>query len=58
VTAIRPRAHYLIGAAANVAAFMKRNLPDRVMDAITFRMMGLPRHVKSQQGELEIQPQS
>jgi NAD(P)-dependent dehydrogenase (short-subunit alcohol dehydrogenase family) len=58
VTATRPRAHYLIGAAANVAAFMKRNLPDRWMDAITFRMMGLPRQVKSQQGELEIQPQS
>jgi NAD(P)-dependent dehydrogenase (short-subunit alcohol dehydrogenase family) len=51
VTASRPRAHYLIGPTANVAAFMKRNLPDRWMDAITFRMMGLPRHVKSQKGE-------
>jgi NAD(P)-dependent dehydrogenase (short-subunit alcohol dehydrogenase family) len=58
VTVPRPRAHYLIGAAANVAAFMKRNLPDRWMDAITFRMMGLPRQVKSQKGELEVQPQS
>ena len=58
VTASRPRAHYLIGAAANVAAFMKRNLPDRWMDAITFRMMGLPRQVKSQKGEYEVQPQS
>ncbi len=48
----------LIGAAANVAAFMKRNLPDRWMDAITFRMMGLPRQVKSQKGEWEVQPQS
>jgi NAD(P)-dependent dehydrogenase (short-subunit alcohol dehydrogenase family) len=58
VTAPRPRAHYLIGAAANVAAFMKRNLPDRWMDAITFRMMGLPRQVKSHKGEWEVQPQS
>jgi hypothetical protein len=51
VTASRPRAHYLIGAAANVAAFMKRNLPDCWTVAITFRMMGLPRQVKSQKGE-------
>jgi hypothetical protein len=51
VTTPRPRAHYLIGPAANVAAFMKRNLPDRWMDAITFRMMGLALHVKSQKGE-------
>src|SRR5580693_9362395 len=51
VTAPRPRAHYLIGAAANVAAFMKRNLLDRWVDAITFRMMGLPRQVKSQKSE-------
>jgi hypothetical protein len=51
VTARRPRGHYLIGAAANVAAFMKRNLSDRCMDAITFRMMGLPRQVKWQKGE-------
>jgi len=58
VTASRPRAHYLIGAAANVAAFMTRNLPDRWVDAITFRMMGLPRQVKSQKGEYEVQPQS
>jgi hypothetical protein len=48
----------LIGAAANVAAFMKRNLPDRWMDAITFRMMGLPRQVESHKGEWEVQPQS
>jgi len=51
VTAPRPQAHYLIGAAADVAAFLKRNLPDRWMDAITFRMMGLPRQVKSQRSE-------
>jgi len=47
VSATRPRAHYLIGATAKVVAFMKRNLPDRWLDAITFRMMGLPRQVKS-----------
>jgi NAD(P)-dependent dehydrogenase (short-subunit alcohol dehydrogenase family) len=47
VSATRPRAHYLIGATAKVVAFMKRNLPDSWMDAITFRMMGLPRQVKS-----------
>jgi hypothetical protein len=29
---------------------MKRNPPDRWMEAITFRMMGLPRQVSSQKG--------
>jgi hypothetical protein len=43
---------------AKLSAFLKHNLPDRWMDAITVRMMGLPRQVKSQKGELEVQPQS
>jgi NAD(P)-dependent dehydrogenase (short-subunit alcohol dehydrogenase family) len=58
VTASRPRTRYLIGMDARLSAFLKHNLPDRWMDAITFRMMGLPRQVKSQKGELEVQPQS
>ncbi|MBY0511532.1 MAG: SDR family NAD(P)-dependent oxidoreductase [Rhodospirillaceae bacterium] len=45
VASPRPRARYLIGTDAKVLAFLKRNLPDRWMDAITFRMMGLPRRV-------------
>ncbi|MGD0942152.1 MAG: SDR family NAD(P)-dependent oxidoreductase [Terracidiphilus sp.] len=51
VTAPRPRTRYLIGMDAKLSKFLKRNLPDRWMDAIIFRMMGLPRHVKSQKGE-------
>jgi NAD(P)-dependent dehydrogenase (short-subunit alcohol dehydrogenase family) len=50
VGAPRPRTRYLIGATAKLSAFMKHNLPDRWMDAITFRLMGLPRRVKLQEG--------
>jgi len=46
VTEPRPRTRYLIGATAKLSAFLKHNLPDRWMDAITFRLMGLPRRVK------------
>src|SRR5277367_549838 len=46
VTAARPRTRYLIGTDAKVSAFLKRNLPDRWMDAIIFRMFGLPRRAK------------
>jgi NAD(P)-dependent dehydrogenase (short-subunit alcohol dehydrogenase family) len=58
VTASRPRTRYLIGMDAKLSAFLKHNLPDRWMDAITFRMMGLPQQVKSQKGEYQVQPQS
>jgi NAD(P)-dependent dehydrogenase (short-subunit alcohol dehydrogenase family) len=51
VTASRPRTRYLIGMDAKLAAFFKRNLPDRWMDAIIFRMFGLPRRVDHQAGE-------
>ncbi len=51
VTAPRPRTRYLIGTDAKLAAFLKRNLPDRWMDALTFRLVGLPRRVKYQEGE-------
>ena len=51
VTASRPRTRYLIGMDAKLSAFLKHNLLDRWMDAITFRMMGLPQQVKSQKGE-------
>jgi NAD(P)-dependent dehydrogenase (short-subunit alcohol dehydrogenase family) len=51
VTAPRPRTRYLIGTDAKLAAFLKRNLPDRWMDALTFRLVGLPRRVKHQEGE-------
>jgi NAD(P)-dependent dehydrogenase (short-subunit alcohol dehydrogenase family) len=57
VTAPRPRTRYLIGTDAKLSAFLKRNLPDRWMDAIIFRMFGLPRRVKDPEGELEVQPQ-
>jgi NAD(P)-dependent dehydrogenase (short-subunit alcohol dehydrogenase family) len=50
VTAPRPRTRYLIGADAKLLAFLKRNLPDRWMDALTFRLVGLPRQVKHQDG--------
>jgi NAD(P)-dependent dehydrogenase (short-subunit alcohol dehydrogenase family) len=43
VTAPRPRTRYLIGTDAKLSAFLKRNLPDRWMDAIIFWMFGLPR---------------
>jgi NAD(P)-dependent dehydrogenase (short-subunit alcohol dehydrogenase family) len=46
VTAARPRTRYLIGMDAKLLAFLKRTLPDRWMDSITFRMMGLPRRVE------------
>jgi NAD(P)-dependent dehydrogenase (short-subunit alcohol dehydrogenase family) len=45
VTAPRPRTRYLIGTDAKIVAFLKRSLPDRWMDAIVFRMFGLPRRV-------------
>ena len=45
VMAPRPRTRYLIGTDAKLLAFLKRNLPDRWMDAITFRLAGLPRRV-------------
>ena len=32
-----------IGMDAKLSAFLKRNLPDRWMDAIIFRLVGLPR---------------
>ena len=51
VTAPRPRTRYLIGTDAKLFAFLKRNLPDRWMDAITFRLIGLPRQVKHHEGE-------
>jgi hypothetical protein len=51
VTARRPRTRYLIGADAKLSAFLKRNLPDRWMDAIIFRLVGLPRRVKHQDTE-------
>ncbi len=51
VTVPRPRTRYLIGADAKLLALLKRNLPDRWMDAITFRLVGLPRRVKHQEGE-------
>jgi hypothetical protein len=43
VTAPRPRTRYLIGMDAKLSAFLKRNLPDRWMDAIIFQLVGLPR---------------
>jgi NAD(P)-dependent dehydrogenase (short-subunit alcohol dehydrogenase family) len=58
VTAPRPRTRYLIGTDAKLSAFLKRNLPDRWMDAIIFRVLGLPRRVKHHEGEWEVQPQS
>jgi hypothetical protein len=45
VAAPRPRTRYLIGTDAKLSAFLKRNLPDRWMDAIIFRLIGLPRRV-------------
>ena len=50
VTEPRPRTRYLIGTDAKLSAFLKRHLPDRWMDAITFRVMGLPRRVKHPEG--------
>jgi len=50
VTAPCPRTRYLIGKDAKLSAFLKRNLPDRWMDAIIFSMFGLPRRVKRQEG--------
>jgi NAD(P)-dependent dehydrogenase (short-subunit alcohol dehydrogenase family) len=58
VMAPRPRTRYLIGTDAKLSAFLKHNLPDRWMDAIIFRVLGLPRRVKLQERELEVQPQS
>ena len=46
VTESRPRTRYLIGMDAKLSALLKRNLPDRWMDAITFRLMGLPRRAR------------
>lgn len=46
LTASRPRTRYLIGMDTKLCAFLKHNLPDRWMDAIIFRMFGLPRQVK------------
>jgi NAD(P)-dependent dehydrogenase (short-subunit alcohol dehydrogenase family) len=51
VTAPRPRTRYLIGTDAKLLAFLKHNLPDRWMDALTFRLVGLPRRVEHQEGE-------
>ena len=51
VTAARPRTRYLIGTDAKLFARLKRILPDRWMDAIIFRLVGLPRWVKDQGGE-------
>jgi hypothetical protein len=42
---------HLIGTDAKLSAFLKRNLPDRWMDAIIFRLVGLPRGVEHQEGE-------
>jgi NAD(P)-dependent dehydrogenase (short-subunit alcohol dehydrogenase family) len=50
VMASRPKTRYLIGMDAKLCAFLKHNLPDRWMDAIIFRMFGLPRQVKHQEG--------
>ena len=50
VRAPRPRTRYLIGTDAKLSAFLKRNLPDRWMDAIIFWMFGLPLRVKHQEG--------
>ncbi len=43
---------YLIGTDAKLSAILKRNLPDRWMDAIIFWMFGLPRRVKHQDGSV------
>jgi len=51
VRAPRPRSRYLIGTDAKLSAFLKRNLPDRWMDAIIFRLFGLPRRVKHREDE-------
>ena len=51
VTAPRPQTRYLIGTDAKLSAFLKRNLPDRWMDAIIFRLVGLPRRVTHREGE-------
>ena len=51
VMAPRPRTRYLIGTDAKLSAFLKRNLPDRWMDAIIFRVLGLPRRVKHQEAD-------
>ena len=40
---------YLIGPDAKLSSFLKRNLPDRWMDAIIFLMFGLQRWVKRQE---------
>ena len=50
VTAPRPCPRYLIGADAKLSAFLKRTLPDRWMDALSFRLIGLPRRVRFEEG--------
>jgi NAD(P)-dependent dehydrogenase (short-subunit alcohol dehydrogenase family) len=42
LTAKRPRTRYLVGTDARVQALLKWLLPDRVMDAVLLRAMGLP----------------
>jgi hypothetical protein len=41
LTAGRPRTRYLVGADARGQALLKRLVPDRVMDRIIARAMGL-----------------
>jgi NAD(P)-dependent dehydrogenase (short-subunit alcohol dehydrogenase family) len=42
LTARSPRARYTVGKDANVLVTLPRILPDRLLDALRFRMLGLP----------------
>lgn len=42
LTASRPRARYRVGADAELTYWLTRLLPDRVMDALSARLIGLP----------------
>ncbi len=43
LTARSPRTRYLVGMDARIQAFMRKILPDKLLDAVLLRMMGLPR---------------
>lgn len=42
LTSNRPKTRYLLGRGVNFQAFMKKVLPDRLMDRIILRIIGLP----------------
>jgi hypothetical protein len=43
LTSRRPRTRYVVGFDATVQRVLSRVLPDRALDAVTARMLGLPR---------------